>query len=174
MKKRNNKGFVLLETLIVTVFISSVLIFLFVQFNSLNTKYEESNMYNKVEDLYALNNIANYIKEDWNLYDTIKNTDTYIDLSNCEGFTHTDFCKELLEKEKVEILLALPNKFDKKSIIDFDDDVLDFIDKINPTGDEKYRLIAKFKDTTIKQIFNEDKSFETYSFATIRFGDKNE
>lgn len=159
MKKRNNSGFVLLETLIVTVFISTVLIFLFVQFNSLNNNYETSNKYNQVEDLFLLNNFANYIKDDWSLYEKIENTDSYLNLSNCENFTHHDFCKKLIEKEEIEILLALPNKFNKSDIIDFDDDMLDFINKINPTGKEKYRLIAKFTDG---------------NFATIRFGENNE
>ena len=159
MKKRNNSGFVLLETLIVTVFISTVLIFLFVQFNSLNNNYENSNKYNQVEDLFLLNNFANYIKEDWSLYEKIENTDSYLNLSNCENFTHQDFCKKLIEKEEIEILLALPNKFNKSDIIDFDDDMLDFISKINPTGKEKYRLIAKFTDG---------------NFATIRFGENDE
>ena len=174
MKKRNNKGFVLLETLIVTVFVSSVLIFLFVQFNSLNNNYEESNKYNQVEDIYALSNIANYIKDDWTLYNTIKETGTYLDLTNCEEFTYTDFCEKFLEKENIEILLAMPNKFDKNVIVDYDDDILDFINKINPTGEEKLRLIAKFKDTTTININGEYKNFYEYSFATIRFGDTNE
>lgn len=159
MKKRGNKGFVLLETLVVTVFISSVLIFLFVQFNSLNANYKESNTYNNVKDVYALNSIANYIKDDWVLYEKIKNSNSYINLSECENFTYTDFCKKMLEKTDIEILIALPNKFNKSIITDYDDDFSDFIDKINPVGKEKYRLIAKFKNG---------------DFATIRFGEKNE
>ena len=159
MKKSNNKGFVLLETLIATIFISSVLIFLFVQFNSLNRNYEESNNYNQVEDIYNLGNIANYIKDDWQLYNEIKNVESYVNLSNCEYFTYENYCKKLFEKDQIELLIITPNNFNKADIIDFDDDILDFINKINPTGKEKYRLIAKFKDG---------------SFATIRFGEKNE
>ena len=174
MKKRGNKGFVLLETLIVTVFISSVLIFLFVQFNSLNKKYEESNIYNNVEDLYALNNIYSYIKDDTDLYEKIENTDTYIDISSCEDATYGDFCKELLRKENIEVLLAMPNKFNKKYFIDLDDDLISFIDRINPTGNEKYRLVAKFNYKTTKNINGAEKTINSYSFATIRFGEDNE
>ena len=159
MKKRNNNGFVLLETLIVTVFISTVLIFLYVQFNTLNNNYEISNKYNQVDDIYLLNTFSNYIKDDWNLYQKLENTKSYLNLSSCEYFTHKEFCKNLIEKEEIEMLLVLPNKFNKSVFADFDDDVIEFINKINPTGNEKYRLIAKFKDG---------------NFATIRFGENNE
>ena len=53
----------------------------------------------------------------------------------------------------------------------FDEDLNDFIKKIQPKGNEKYRLIARFKHKT---EMNENEIFERNTFATIRFGDNNE
>ena len=181
MKKTSNCGFVLLETLVVTVFISGVLVFLFTQFTSLNRKYEESYNYNAVEDIYALSNIYSYIKEDEFFYNQIvSNLDGYINIKDCEFSTNIEFCKKLFEYEEIDALLVTKNKFDKSDMIDFDEDIMDFIDKIQPKGSEKYRLIAKFKHNVKAKILDEsdnsykDKTFEYYTFATIRFGDNNE
>ena len=162
MKKVNNKGFVLLETLVVTIFISGVLIFLFSQFSSLSRSYEESYKYNKVDGIYALNNISKYILDDWELYNKIdNNTDDYINITDCSIFTNVDYCKKLFEYENIDTILVTKNNFDKEKIVDYDDDLLLFIKKIQLKSNtkEKYRLIAKFKDDT---------------FATMRFGDTNE
>lgn len=160
MKKIYNKGFVLLETLIVTVFISSVLLFLFIQFNALNKNYEESYEYNSVEKIYALNNIANYILNDWDLYQKIEsNTDDYINITNCSLFSNVNFCKKIFDNLEINTIVITKNNFNKNSFMDYDDDFIRFIQKISPRGNEKYRLIAKFNSG---------------EFATVRFGDKNE
>ena len=160
MKKIYNEGFVLLETLIVTVFISSVLLFLFIQFNTLNKNYEESYDYNSVEKIYALNNISNYILNDWNFYQKIEsNTDDYINITDCSMFSNVDFCKKIYSYEDIDTIFVTKNTFDKNAFLDYDDDIRKFIQKISPIGNEKYRLIAKFNSG---------------EFATVRFGDKNE
>ena len=53
--KKNEKGFVLLETLIVTTFVVSTLIFLYTQFSNIKTSYDASFRYNTVEGLYDAN-----------------------------------------------------------------------------------------------------------------------
>ena len=63
MQKKNSNGFMLAETLIVTIFVAGVLIFLFIQFSSLSKSYEESYIYNTVEGLYSLNGFNNLLKE---------------------------------------------------------------------------------------------------------------
>ena len=72
MKKNKNEGFMLAETLIVTTFVAGVLIFLFIQFSNLENSYEESYMYNTVEDIYALEDIKDYIEQDETAMSNIK------------------------------------------------------------------------------------------------------
>ena len=162
MKKTNRNGFVLLETLVATVFVSGVLIFLFAQFTSLTKKYDITNNYNSVEGIYALNTISNYILDDWSMYSKIEEQNNdYIDITDCSMFTNKDYCKKLFEYENIDLILVTSNKFDKNIVLDVDDDFIEFINQINiyKSNKEKYRLIAKFKNN---------------SFATIRFGDNNE
>ena len=61
MKKMNNKGFLLAESLVVSTFVLTVLILLFVQFKTLFSSYEDSYDYNTVEGIYNLNTMKKYI-----------------------------------------------------------------------------------------------------------------
>lgn len=61
MKKKNNKGFLLVETLLVATFAASTMLFIFVQFRKISTEYNRSFSYNTVEGLYATNQINDYI-----------------------------------------------------------------------------------------------------------------
>lgn len=61
MKKLNNKGFMLIEILVVSVFISTVLTVLFVQFKKINESYEVSFNYNTVDGLYLIDNVKKII-----------------------------------------------------------------------------------------------------------------
>ena len=160
MKKEKKQGFVLLETLVVTIFVSSVLLFLFVQFNSLSKKYEESYDYNNVEKIYSLRNISNLILSDQSLYEKIgSDKNDYINLSDCSLFTDVNYCKKVFNYEIIDKIYVTKNTFEKEIFMDTDDDFYNFISKISPKGVEKYRLIAKFTDG---------------EFATIRFGENNE
>jgi len=63
MKKLNNKGFLLVETIVVATFTLTVLIALFIQFKNLLVSYSNSYNYNTVEGVYNLNNIKTYITQ---------------------------------------------------------------------------------------------------------------
>lgn len=76
MKKMNNKGFLMVEALIVSTFVVSVLIYFFVQFKKVDASFELSYSYNTVNGLYAVNNISVYLD---NLY---ANNNDFKDLIN--------------------------------------------------------------------------------------------
>ena len=59
MMKKN--GFALVETLIVSTVVASILIYMFVQFNNLQNRYSESFRYNDVDDLYKLDSLKSYL-----------------------------------------------------------------------------------------------------------------
>ncbi|MBQ9071554.1 MAG: hypothetical protein IJY25_00145 [Bacilli bacterium] len=162
MKKMNNKGFALVETLVVTIFIATVLIFLFIQLSNLSSSYEDSFNYNSVEGLYALDDIKYYIESDTNAYMQIQDelTETsYIDISDCSKFSDSDYCKQLLSLENVDIIILAINLKDYESVLadmsDYPEGLKTFISKINNSGQEPYRIIASFNNGT---------------YATIRFG----
>ena len=57
----NNKGFLLVETIVVATFLLTVLTILFLQFKNLIVSYNNSYNYNTVEGIYNLNTVRNYI-----------------------------------------------------------------------------------------------------------------
>jgi len=162
MKKRNNKGFMLTETLIVTTFVAGVLIFLFIQFSNLSNAYEESYIYNTTEGLYALEDIKVYIESDAEFIEYLNTnipTSKYIDITNCTHFDNREYCLKLLELENIDKIFITTNSIPKEKISGYQEEFLTFINKINEEGKQPYRLVASFKDST---------------YATLRFGDNNE
>lgn len=162
MKKKNNKGFMLAETLIVTAFVAGVLIFLFIQFSNLSKAYDDSYIYNTPEGLYALEDVRRYIENDLDFLeylDTDINTMGYIDISDCNLFASKNYCLNLLQLENIDNIFITTNSIPKDQITDYSEGFLTFINKINEEGDEPYRLVASFNNST---------------YATLRFGDNYE
>lgn len=159
MKKNKNNGFVLAETLIVTTFVAGILIFLFIQFTNLSKNYNNSYQYNTVEGLYSLNNILKYIESDETFNQSFTNlvtSDKYLDVTDCSLFTNKEYCLLLFELENIDSIYITNNYFDKNIFSNSKEIIKNFINKISGDGEEKYRIIAEFKD---------------FTFATIRFGD---
>lgn len=159
MKKINDDGFMLVETLIVTIFVAGVLIFLYLQFSNLNKSYDESYQYNTVEGLYALEDIKSYIERDQSVLNYIdENIDNlkYIDINDCGIFTSQDDCLLLLKSENIQSIFITMNSIPYNSIDGYNEDFLDFIKKINKDGSQPYRIVAAFNNST---------------YATLRFGE---
>lgn len=158
MKKINNNGFMLAETLIVTAFVAGVLIFIFIQFTNVSKNYEDNYSYNTVESLYALEDIKDYILEDTLFLGKIENElsdKEYMNVS-CDMFSDSDYCSKLFELENVDQVIVARNNFNKNNFDNYDKNVSTFVKKISITGDENYRLIASFNNST---------------YATLRFGE---
>lgn len=159
MKKLNNNGFMLVETLIVTTFVAGVLVYIFIQFSNLSKNYETSYDYNTVVDLYSLKNIKQYIESDSLILNYINSEvteDKYIDISDCSNFTHENYCLKLFELENIDSIIISTNNVKSDILLEKDMGFLDFVKKIKEEGTEKYRIIASFKDNT---------------YATVRFGE---
>lgn len=159
MKKNNNKGFILAETLIVTAFVAGVLIFLYIQFTNLNQSYEQSYVYNTVEGLYALEDVKTYIETDTtfvNYIDSNINSLKYIDITDCTLFTDETYCLKLFELENIKNIFITHNLVPDVDFTDYDLKFQTFIKKINKEGIQTYRIVAEFNDST---------------YATVRFGD---
>ncbi len=86
MKKRE-KGFMLVETLVVSTLVSVVLIALYVQFNNIVNNFDRDSRYNSVDNLYATQNVKNFILRDatGNFYTNLKNL---LDENIREGNSH--------------------------------------------------------------------------------------
>lgn len=157
--KKNNKGFMLVEILIVSVFISSVLIVLFVQFRKINNSYNTSFKYNTVEGMYLLNSVKNRIitnsnDNNFNNFEAMLNDNNkYIDIYNymCED---DGYDCQLISKANI-IKLFFARKDAKNDILDDNLTVnfKDFIYQINFNNNvSDYFIIAEFSNGTFASI----------------------
>lgn len=160
MKKINNKGFMLVEILVVSVFVSSVLIVLFVQFKKINNSYNVSFGYNTVDGLYLLNSVKNRIITNVNdnsfnnfaaqISDTKKYIDIYSLMCASEGYD----C-ELVKQSNINKLFFVRKdaKNDMLDDSDFSIDLKEYINYVNfKVENSEYFIIAEFTNGTYASV----------------------
>lgn len=177
MRRLNKKGFMLMETLVVSTFVAVVLIFLFVQIQNVSTNYEKSFSYNPVQSLYKAENIRNYLysRDRVSMENEVDSTTKgYIDITSCnynfysligeDTSANEEYCKELyktLDVKKVILsiqdLSIVKNKvYDNMAIDDISQKFVDFINYVKYTNNqEQLRLLVEFNDETYASIILE-------------------
>lgn len=172
MKKRNEKGFVLMETLIVSVFIMTLLVFLFVQFRKIASSYNTTFQYNTVNGLYSAESVSTFLNQDGyeDLASALRTAEAderyYIDIVDCPSayFNEKNYCDQLFQNLKIVhayFMSSNMNNFISK--LDFYDDMSentkDFARYVkSDTNDAQHRLVIEF---------------ENNEFATVKLGKKS-
>ena len=163
-----NKGFVLMETIVVIVVISVALLTIFSSYIKILTKVKTENKYDTSEYIY----MTNYIKE--NLENTISPDDIYPNCApNCEDddFSITNYSDSIIDTtinnfnvKKIYILTDI-NNFDKKIKADgtknstyFDAYMIDYIRKLD-VGDTDKLIIVEYKRLSMDKNYNERKMY---------------
>lgn len=155
MKKNNCKGFMLAETLVVSSFIAVILIYLFVQFRSVNLNYGKTLKYNGVNELYLLNEVKKYMETTdlENLSFKISyGSDKYVVLSDCSSsiFNDPDYCKVLFRSANIK--KAVYMKSDNIVFSDsFPQDFNDYLKTIR-SNDNSYIIAASFNDGSFANL----------------------
>ncbi len=166
MKKLNNKGFLLVETIVVATFTLTVLIALFLQFKNLLVSYNSSYNYNTVEGIYNLKSVKNYIMQYQNSENPLNKQlkdKNYLVLYNgscsstlyLEGLT---YCDDLMEAGSFKtVLFANSDPTQLKEYLKNNEDtniseemknLIKRLDKV----EHQNRLIAEYKDGTLATI----------------------
>lgn len=159
MKKLNNLAFMLTETLIVSTFVTSALLYMFIQFKQTYQNYQRTFSYNTVNSLYATNQIKKYILDvDFN---NIKNrlddeNSQYINVTGCADdlFLEPTYCNKLFTDLNVkDVYFTLEDITNLKDQFKLDYNVdaktITFLDYITyDKNNNGYRLIVHFKDNT--------------------------
>lgn len=164
MKKSNKKGFVLAETIAVSVVVMTSLVLIYTQFMYLSKSYARTFTYNSVNNLYLANNIKKYINSDGlsNLINGLENSN-YIDITSCstDYFTEYIYCETLIDSLEVkQVIFTKANLDDLKTNIDgLSEKMKQFINYINYKNTNNYRIIVEFNDE---------------SYATLTIGYNNE
>ena len=159
MKKMNNRGFMLSETLIVATFLVTTLLFLYIQFNKVTKTHDTSFKYNTVNGLYSTNNIIDYIKTDGleNLkIELLKEGIEFVDITSChtDYFKEKDYCSVLIESLNIKtVIFTNENLTTLKSInTGLKQTIIDFIDYIKFEETDGYRVIVEFNDDTFASL----------------------
>ena len=170
----NKKGFMLIETLIVTTFVVVVLVFMFVQIQNISNNYEKSFSYNSVKSLYKASDLREYLytRNRQEMEDEIDSTTKgYIDLSSCNySFytligeneqANTTYCESLYESLGVKkVLLSIEDLsvgkskvYENMEIDDISQKFADYINYVKYNGDNnKLRLLIEFNDESYASI----------------------
>lgn len=160
----------LVETLIVSTFITGTLVFLFIQFRTINQGYDISFRYNTVNGLYATDNIKKYLIENGAdiLAPAVENASRkYVDITTCTDLylTENTYCNALLPELNVKKVLFTKNNLTELLAIlkddnNLDQDMKDFIRYIAYDKDAtNYRLIVQFNDNTYATITMSENEF---------------
>ena len=153
MKKSNKKGFVLAETIAVSVVIMTSLVIIYTQFMSISKSYARTFAYNSVNNLYLVNNIKNYIKSDGlnNLISALSNSN-YVDITSCstDYFTEYIYCETLMDNLNVRQVIFTKTNLDelKNNMNGLSEKMKQFVNYINYKNTSGYRIIVEFNDET--------------------------
>lgn len=107
MKRFNKKGFVLVETLIVTVFVMTLFILVYQNVVPYIGEYEKMRNYDDVDSVYASNLLKRVIERYANFQkiDEHLASNTYKDITNCSDsniYKSSDYCEKI--KKSLDIL----------------------------------------------------------------------
>lgn len=171
MKKMNNKGFLLVETIVVATFTLTVLIALFIQFKNLLVSYNNSFNYNTVEGIYNLNTVKSYVMQNQNSenplnkilkdsdmpYITLYTNDSCLAAAN-SGLTSISFCEQIMTSGNFKTVIFANS--DPKSLKEYlksnndpviSEEMKNLIKRLEIVSGQN-RLIAEYKDGTLATI----------------------
>lgn len=103
MKKYNSKGFVLAETLIVSVFIMTLFMMFYTNLYPLIGEYERRNSYDDITSKYTAHFIRKMVLASGNST-LLTGNQNYIDITDCPStyFSNTTMCYAYKEKYHIE------------------------------------------------------------------------
>jgi len=167
MKKINNKGFLLLETLVVTTFVVAVLTYLYIQYVNLKKNYNKSYSYNAVPGLLHAKEIDKYFNDKlfyMTIVEDFNSSTNYIELvssnqCNISYFSNDlSYCNKLINFSNVKTLLIM--KTNLNSTISslnannpYSNELLNYIKSIKiKNNNTKYLLVFEYNDKTFANI----------------------
>lgn len=108
MKRINNRGVVLVETLMVSVFIMAIFVFVYRNTVPIMGQYEKLEAFDDVDSVYAANLIKNMVISNIPskyIDETLLATNSYADISNCNDknlYVDSSYCIKLKENLHIE------------------------------------------------------------------------
>lgn len=158
--KKNNKGFTLIETLIVSTFVIGTLTYLFIQIDNTITNYDITFRYDNINSIYKANQIADFIQRtDFSNLISEVNSNGYADItSSAKILGNSEYYNYLLTETNVKTIIFTKENLEtaKNSIKNssYSEELKRYITKhdSNTSSKSKYLIIVEFKDNTFASI----------------------
>lgn len=166
MRKNNKLGFMVSEALIVSTFVTAVLIYIFIQLKIVTKNYNHTFNYDHVNSLYVTNEVVNYLSEvDLETLKTeLDNSPVpFLDISNCpiSYIKETNYCQNLFSDIFVyrayfvkEDIAPFIEHMEQLDVIEFNvNDLINYLKTINTKPyNNQHRLIIWFASDTFASV----------------------
>ena len=146
----------LVEVIIVTVVVATIMTSLYVAFNKLYTAYDVKNKYNNIDGIYALKLIKDDLVDNMELNTLINNTSTYSELINPND---SSYIANVFTEYKINKLYLIKTSdiSSFKTISDINQTFKDYIDYLvtkEIINNSDYLLVLEITVDTENEIYN--------------------
>lgn len=146
----------LVEVIIVTVVVATIMTSLYVAFNKLYTAYDVKNKYNNIDGIYALKLIKDDLVDNMELNTLINNTSTYSELINPNDGS---YIANVFTEYKINKLYLIKTSdiSSFKTISDINQTFKDYIDYLvtkEIINNSDYLLVLEITVDTENEIYN--------------------
>lgn len=183
--KKNNKGFMLVEVIVVSVVVVSIMTSLFVVFNRVYNAYDKKGKYTDIDSIYALKMLEDYMIENEINNSFIINTlvnnvivNDYYEIS-CES-DNTDFktyCNALFTEYNVNKMYIVKNTANSINNLKNNDlnesfkDFLDYLINIGVYSDEFSGKSKGYSELLVVETYTikgEENTLNKYAYLPIK------
>jgi hypothetical protein len=167
MKKKrmfDTKGFMLVETLLVSLTISGVLVYMYAQFSTINNAYQRLYDFNTSNSLYRAAALREFMMMYTDKYGVLYSGLTAKTIKNdCSNMSITfqkdkNYCKGLISALDAKKIILTNDKFNRTDVLDEVSDAKEktkldkFLNTIQQHDSTKKRLIIIFNDGTMATV----------------------
>lgn len=152
---KNIKGYLLIETLLISVMVAGMLVYLYAQFSTINNAYNDLYKYNTVNELYITGVIKDLVRHEATANSSLRNGSVItVCKNNAQQFTFTDShtnysIKEICAKTDVKnVFLVRADQHEKLATVvsgsEYSDLIRNFVKSFENKGSSKYRIVVEF------------------------------
>ena len=165
MKKNSSKGFMLVETLLVSLTISGILVYMYAQFSTINSAYQKLYDFNTANSLYRAAAVRefllNYTNGGGTLYTGLTVEDLECELIPSISVEELNYCEGIIRAIDAKQVILTVDAFDEEDVVGIVSDAADrpkvtsFLNSIKRDGSHgtaKKRLVIIFNDGTIASV----------------------
>lgn len=190
MKKINKKGFVLVETLVVSAFVLMIFVLVFRNGLPMMEEYKKIENYDDIDSLYYANLVRNVLKRDdedmedfyYDLMGQLSSTNSpdFIDLTNCNTWPDLNLCETIklrigiTKNDKIFITHSDPSRIKGKVFVN-DRRFNEYINYLNDRYDEgleqdKYMILITRTIENKNPYMDSEEIEKLKDVKTVKYG----